>query len=102
GPPNGRRVSGSRRAEGDERVRCTRMLGPSCPVPTWLSLGYSPVSSGPRESPSPLWCLAHGPPQRFCDLALGAPPRSFDRVAIERIQTTLQCLLPNSTFRTVG
>src|SRR5262245_41820029 len=24
--PNGRRVSGSRRAEGDERVRCTRML----------------------------------------------------------------------------
>src|SRR5262249_32667346 len=25
--PNGWRVSGSRRAEGDERVRCTRMLG---------------------------------------------------------------------------
>jgi hypothetical protein len=27
GRPNGRRVSGSRRAEGDERVRCTRVLG---------------------------------------------------------------------------
>jgi hypothetical protein len=26
-PPNGRRVSGSRRAEGEERVRCTRVLG---------------------------------------------------------------------------
>jgi hypothetical protein len=26
-PPNGWRVSGERRAEGDERVRCTRMLG---------------------------------------------------------------------------
>ena len=25
--PNGRRVSGERRAEGDERVRCTRVLG---------------------------------------------------------------------------
>jgi hypothetical protein len=25
--PNGLRVSGERRAEGDERVRCTRMLG---------------------------------------------------------------------------
>ena len=25
--PNGWRVSGERRAEGDERVRCTRMLG---------------------------------------------------------------------------
>ncbi|MGC2183631.1 MAG: hypothetical protein WA637_10150, partial [Terriglobales bacterium] len=25
--PNGRRVSGERRAEGDERVRCTRALG---------------------------------------------------------------------------
>jgi hypothetical protein len=27
GPDNGRRVSGERRAEGDERVRCTRVLG---------------------------------------------------------------------------
>ncbi len=27
--PNGRRVSGERRAEGDERVRCTRMLSGS-------------------------------------------------------------------------
>ena len=26
-PPNGLRVSGERRAEGDERVRCTRVLG---------------------------------------------------------------------------
>ena len=26
-PPNGWRVSGERRAEGDERVRCTRMMG---------------------------------------------------------------------------
>ena len=26
-PPNGRRVSGERRAEGEERVRCTRGLG---------------------------------------------------------------------------
>ena len=26
-PPNGWRVSGERRAEGDERVRCTRVLG---------------------------------------------------------------------------
>lgn len=25
--PNGWRVSGERRAEGDERVRCTRVLG---------------------------------------------------------------------------
>ena len=25
--PNGQRVSGERGAEGDERVRCTRMLG---------------------------------------------------------------------------
>jgi hypothetical protein len=25
--PNGLRVSGERGAEGDERVRCTRMLG---------------------------------------------------------------------------
>jgi len=25
-PPNGLRVSGERRAEGDERVRCTRVL----------------------------------------------------------------------------
>ena len=25
--PNGRRVSGERRAEGDERVRCMRVLG---------------------------------------------------------------------------
>src|SRR5262245_60971764 len=31
GRPNGWRVSGSRRAEGDERVRCTRVLGG-----TWL------------------------------------------------------------------
>src|SRR5262249_48917138 len=37
--PNGWRVSGERRAEGDERVRCTRMLGraprgsgPACPA----------------------------------------------------------------------
>src|SRR5712691_7031237 len=28
-PPNGWRVSGERRAEGDERVRCTRVLGGS-------------------------------------------------------------------------
>jgi hypothetical protein len=27
GLPNGWRVSGERRAEGDERVRCTRVLG---------------------------------------------------------------------------
>ena len=26
-PPNGRRVSGERRGEADERVRCTRVLG---------------------------------------------------------------------------
>src|SRR5476651_2343267 len=26
-PPNGQRVSGERRAEGDERVRCMRVLG---------------------------------------------------------------------------
>lgn len=27
GPPNGQRISGERRAEGDERVRCMRVLG---------------------------------------------------------------------------
>ena len=26
-PPNGQRISGERRAEGDERVRCMRVLG---------------------------------------------------------------------------
>src|SRR4029077_939728 len=26
-PPNGQRISGERRAEGDERVRCLRVLG---------------------------------------------------------------------------
>src|SRR5580765_5857235 len=37
GPPNGWRVSGSRRAVGDERVRCTRVLG-RCLI--WLHLWY--------------------------------------------------------------
>ena len=30
--PNSRRVSGSRRAEGDERVRCTRVLDGGCTI----------------------------------------------------------------------
>ena len=28
--PNGQRISGERRAEGDERVRCMRVLGNAC------------------------------------------------------------------------
>jgi hypothetical protein len=41
--PNGRRVSGERRAEGDERVRCTRVLG----------RGDSPVTCLPLALPEP-------------------------------------------------
>ena len=31
-PPNGQRISGERRADGDERVRCMRVLGAGLPL----------------------------------------------------------------------
>ena len=51
--PNGWRVSGERRAEGDERVRCTRMLGAMPPFsPTMTPSPSSPnrMTAPPRRS----------------------------------------------------
>ena len=42
-PPNGQRISGERRAEGDERVRCMRVLG-----------------SGPRSAPTKSATMPYG------------------------------------------
>ena len=65
-PSNGLRVSGERRAEGDERVRCTRVLGdpciqgskraPSLPRTSSLaSAGSRPASSAFRARQSRLF-----------------------------------------------
>src|SRR6476660_4143134 len=47
--PNGWRVSGSRRAEGDERVRCTRLLGR---LPTVTSTRPYPRRRNSRQQES--------------------------------------------------
>ena len=39
--PNGRRVSGERGAEGDERVRCMRVLGRSTLAPILSHLDFN-------------------------------------------------------------
>ena len=57
--PNGWRVSGERRAEGDERVRCTRVLGRCAlsanSLTAWTRwsphyIRRSSASSAPRQS----------------------------------------------------
>ena len=43
--PNGQRISGERRAEGDERVRCMRVLGDAFSQHCWTQAGATPTLS---------------------------------------------------------
>jgi len=68
-PPNGWRISGERRAEGDERVRCMRVLGSvavSQPAPARLPFKPTPprrlVSSLPKAPPFRLFACCRGGP----------------------------------------
>ena len=67
--PNGQRISGERRAEGDERVRCMRVLGSvaaSEPAPVRLPFKPTPPkglsSSLPKAPPFRLFAYCQGGP----------------------------------------